>query len=201
MKTYKNKKTGETMTYKDGLMMVDRCVIEGKPDSDFWEEVVESKPLLVTEDGVDVFEFDTIEWVINGKYLYSTTLCKGHVSLIARRTNIYKVFFSKKLAIEYQDSLKIFTTEDGVDIFEGDRCYGGHVEVGIDDFCRSDWDGNGTGMQYFSTRKAIEEYIQLNKKRLSVANVMDTLKNEIPTIRMLDHELDDIQSALERIKL
>jgi|TARA_R110000822_G_scaffold6851_13_gene28696 hypothetical protein len=41
MKTYKNKKTGETMTYKDGLMMVDICVIEGKPDSDFWEEVVE----------------------------------------------------------------------------------------------------------------------------------------------------------------
>jgi hypothetical protein len=41
MKTYKHKKTGETMTYKDGLMMVDRCVIEGKPDSDFWEEVVE----------------------------------------------------------------------------------------------------------------------------------------------------------------
>tara|TARA_R110000782_G_scaffold261523_1_gene353218 strand:- start:157 stop:450 length:294 start_codon:yes stop_codon:yes gene_type:complete len=41
MKTYKHKNNGSTMTYKEGCMRVENLVIEGEPDLDYWEEIVE----------------------------------------------------------------------------------------------------------------------------------------------------------------
>jgi hypothetical protein len=56
----------------------------------------------------------------------------------------------------------LFKTEDGVEIFEGDRCYGGHLKVGIDDFCKSAWVGDSILMKYFSTKEAALECIKRN---------------------------------------
>tara|TARA_R110000772_G_scaffold68118_4_gene150926 strand:+ start:17887 stop:18681 length:795 start_codon:yes stop_codon:yes gene_type:complete len=71
----------------------------------------------------------------------------------------------------------LFTTEDGVDIFKGDRCYGGRCKDGLHALNLSNWDGNGTGMQYFSTRKAAEEYILMSTPCLSINDVINSADN------------------------
>lgn len=43
MKTFKHKINGQIMTYKDGCMMIDRCVVEGEPDLNYWEEIFADK--------------------------------------------------------------------------------------------------------------------------------------------------------------
>lgn len=42
-KTFKHKKTGELITYKDGCIYTNRTVIEAEPNLEFWEEVVEKE--------------------------------------------------------------------------------------------------------------------------------------------------------------
>ncbi len=41
MKTFKHKTTGSIMTYKDGCMQIGNLVIEGTPNLNYWEEIVE----------------------------------------------------------------------------------------------------------------------------------------------------------------
>ena len=62
----------------------------------------------------------------------------------------------------------LFTTEDGVDIYEGDRYY----TVRNRDFSIA-YDGNGFKAQgkHFSTQEAAQEYILMNKPCLSINDV------------------------------
>lgn len=41
MMTFKHITNGSTMTYKDGCMQIDNLVIEGTPNLNYWEEVIE----------------------------------------------------------------------------------------------------------------------------------------------------------------
>lgn len=47
MKTFKHKINGQIMTYKDGCMMIDRCVVEveSEPNLEYWEEISADKKL------------------------------------------------------------------------------------------------------------------------------------------------------------
>lgn len=71
----------------------------------------------------------------------------------------------------------LFKTEDGVDVFEGDECY----IVWTTEFTFNSrepvkmWAKLGPSAKYFSTLKAAEAYLVLNKPCLSYNDVMKTL--------------------------
>tara|TARA_R110000772_G_scaffold68118_4_gene150902 strand:+ start:3442 stop:4188 length:747 start_codon:yes stop_codon:yes gene_type:complete len=248
MKTYKHKKTGETMTYKDGLMMVDRCVIEGKPDSDFWEEVVEKnyKILEWSNPASNCFECSLRQvdstWIIKSvkrlsdgeiftvddfynkkrDYTYGGKMTKFKIHEIKlsevhgitftyyRRESVYNAHL---LSDNLTKISKIFTTEDSVDIFKGDFCcvvsknynrYPAVCTYVVDNesiFHRPD------ANYYFSTTNAASEFLKLNTKLLSILDVMDTIRDGNtgahghPGFGLPDYLIDNIQSALEKIKL
>jgi len=61
----------------------------------------------------------------------------------------------------------LFITEDGVDIFEDDKCYGGYKNrTSISGFIYYNWKGHGLNMIYFSTKQATQEYIDSKKPKL-----------------------------------
>lgn len=66
MKTYKHKTNGSTMTYKDGCMKVENLVIEGEPDLNYWEEVINKKIIF------DTYCHGYYTQQPNGKWFYST---------------------------------------------------------------------------------------------------------------------------------
>lgn len=76
---------------------------------------------------------------------------------------------------------KLFTTEDGVDIYEGDKfCYI-HPSYGYKMFdcvasANTDYNINPNYTKKFSSKEALEEYILMNKPCLSVNDVMDIRK-------------------------
>lgn len=69
----------------------------------------------------------------------------------------------------------LFTTEDGVDIFEGDSYYSYNLELDIsskfDSACLK-ISGKNTDNKYFSTKEKAEEYILMNKPCLSLNDVL-----------------------------
>lgn len=74
----------------------------------------------------------------------------------------------------------LFTTEDGVDIYEGDYC----SHVNISDLTKRARTSYNTGnsynpkiTKYFSTEEAAEEYILMNKPCLSILDVLDSQDN------------------------
>lgn len=72
---------------------------------------------------------------------------------------------------------KLFTTEDGVDIYEGEECWAGYVEEGIDSFYPSNWAGTGKNMKYFSTKGAAEEYINKHNITFTLEEVVKIVNN------------------------
>ncbi len=70
----------------------------------------------------------------------------------------------------------LFTTEDGVDIFEGDKYY--YVDENIELFHvrkAIHTSGQDEYFKYFSTKEKAEEYISLNKPKYSEKQVTDYL--------------------------
>lgn len=100
----------------------------------------------------------------------------GTISKFEVDSNGIRVFFEEKPK-NYHVSLNsirhiktpLFTTEDGIDIFEGDRVYSV-----TPNFCI----GYSGSLKYkpiqlcFSTKEAVEEYILMNKPSLSINDVM-----------------------------
>lgn len=75
---------------------------------------------------------------------------------------------------------KLFTTEDGVDIYEGDKTFW------VLNAEESDWqvknfiaqpDCIGENWSCFSTEAAAKEYVKMSKPNLSVRDVLQTLKS------------------------
>lgn len=78
-------------------------------------------------------------------------------------------FLVKKL------SKPLFTTEDGVDIFEGDRYYWIIKDLRDSNVCSTKAtksSPNGYNLLYFSTKEKAEEYILMNKPILSVNDIL-----------------------------
>lgn len=73
----------------------------------------------------------------------------------------------------------LFTTEDGVKIFEGDRIYwqspmtGNIVDCTIDS--KEDLLFNTEGRKFFSTKEAVEEHVLMNKPCLSYEEIMEQI--------------------------
>jgi hypothetical protein len=178
-RTFKHKKTGEVAYYKDGVCRQGRfCVEIGvEPSSEYWEEVIENPPLTKTFDGVDVFEGDNVAWVIRGEFSYMLTLHKIHIKSCLQNSEIYKIFSSKKKALEWVEENRpkvLFTTRDNVDLKFGDKFYVVdtqyfkifEAEAGIT-FKSEKWIKNS-----YADKKLAEEWIVMNKPVLSLNNLL-----------------------------
>ena len=71
----------------------------------------------------------------------------------------------------------LFTTEDGVDIFENDSYYVATKEFYILQHVKANY-GSGTSLiaKYFSTKEKAEEYILLNKPCLSLNDIFKNVE-------------------------
>jgi hypothetical protein len=103
----------------------------------------------------------------------------GIISKFEIDSNGVRVFFEEK-PINYHVNLntlkhveKLFTTEDGVDIYEGDSFYFVTESFVI---VRTTVLTLKNSNNIFSTRKAAEEYILRNKPSLSINEVLDFLE-------------------------
>lgn len=67
----------------------------------------------------------------------------------------------------------LFTTEDGVDVFEGDKLY--YILKSFEIHCNpaNKYDGKNNDYKYFSTKEKAEEFVILNKPCLSVQELIN----------------------------
>lgn len=148
-------KKGIWVTIKTGGMHLDRI-----------KEI--RKPILVTEDGVPVYSYDTTQhWVINGNYEYALGLCRPNVELVERSPNTYKLFSTEIAAREYvRKNTPLFTTEDGVRIFKGDTYWcvntAPHLWSVFEQTANERTQLNKT-VKAFTTEVAAREYVRKNK--------------------------------------
>lgn len=97
--------------------------------------------------------------------------------------------FNNYSALEYFKASKrpkpLFTTEDGVEIFEGDRCWfvdlrDNKYEIDFYDFIRYSTNDEAdlathNFLRYFSTEEKAKEYMIINKPCISVSDVYNIL--------------------------
>jgi hypothetical protein len=153
------------------------------------------QPLFITEDDFPIYQGDTYCCVNTAPHLWSIFQQTAKEKTILNKTVI--AFKSVDLAQKYIDDnkpkVKLFTTEDGVDIFEGDKVYG--VEV-INNFkllivenCIMKTTHNPKHCIYLSTKEKAEEYILMNNPCLSINDVLSvsypSIKNRVITVRKL----------------
>lgn len=87
-----------------------------------------------------------------------------------------------------KNKTKLFTTEDNVEIFEGDKYYSVHIKglkiIENDDYQPKQ--GNIHDWKRFSSKKAAEEYILMNKPCLSIKDIAPIIGrvNEITYINL-----------------
>lgn len=81
IKKFKHKKTGEIITYENGVIKSGTFVLDigCEPSKEFWEEIV-VKPLMITSDGVNLYEGDTfffidIHWGVYKSLTNTYTAC------------------------------------------------------------------------------------------------------------------------------
>lgn len=192
MKKFKHKKTGEIATYKDGVLKSSGfCVEIGvEPSSEFWEEVIEKDYLILTYNDSnyikiirsvkrltdneiffigDKVKTDGLSWDEIQTIQSFQTNSNGFFARLGREEN--SSFVTYKRLDELKKVKKLFTTQDGIDMYEGDKCWAGYLEEGIESFEFLDYEGTSKRMIYFSTKKAAKEYILMNKPCLSLNDV------------------------------
>ena len=113
-KVFKHRKTGEIAYYKDGILKSGDCCIEigVEPSSDIWE-----KPIWKTEDGVDVFERESVAWVIRENFKYTLPINSLHIEACLVHKDTYKVFSSEISAKNYlRNNEKKYSLNDMVSV-------------------------------------------------------------------------------------
>lgn len=225
MKTYKHKKTGEIITYKDGVIKSANCSIETgvEPSKQFWEEIIfeiisfinsEEQIFVKNEIGIfkterdnelndfgnwrtlkHIFDVATDLKIYSVKRLYDNEIFsigdkinfRGlYGNNNAHKYDTIKGFKFKQdgsLGVKYHNGLVgiekiqkykevLFTTEDGVDIFEGDEVtWLFRDELKIAGTRKAD-KNMYTDLKYFSKKEKTEEYILLNKSCLSLNDLL-----------------------------
>lgn len=165
MKTFKHKSNGSTMTYKDGCMKIENLVIEGEPNLDYWEEVVEKIPLLISEDGYDIFEGDGV-FILNFEYKVVTYIpfCPN-LPLLGN----YRVFKNLDNLNKYIS----YTTAEGNIIREGQVFY---IYNDVKSKCEETSYGHFKNEKYngkrFKTKEEVEQIILMNKPCLSLNDLL-----------------------------
>lgn len=139
------------------------------------------KPLFTTEDGCEIYNGDKYYLVSMGslnKQLYVNRYTAHPKGLWQSKNNIH-LFGDIDNANEYiRKNTKLFTTEDGVDIFEGDKFYCITIPNRYDIVERVGGDmlainEESVRKRCFSTKEAAEEYILMNKPCLSYNDLND----------------------------
>jgi hypothetical protein len=136
--------------------------------------------LMTTNDNVnlsleDSYWYIDIDYEISKKMICSTQdLNKG----IAR-------FSTKEKCDEYINSKKVlFTTEDGVDVYEGDIYW---LITGDLSYCGQKASPIDKGRKFghvYSTKEKAQEYIELNKPKYSYNQIYDFIKKQESTNNM-----------------
>ena len=229
IRKFKNKKTGEIITYKDGIIKSGNCSIETgvEPSSEFWMELTyeilsfKSKfdkfynprlqkdgtflnnPLMSQNGGGA-----SLKWMLNEDEYYISSvkrLSDGEVFSIGDKINFRGLYgnnskhkydtikgFELKqdgsLGVKYHNDLvgiekiqkykeALFTTEDGVDIFEHDIYYAVNPELVI-----SKWTAYKNLIQknvkIFAKKEKAEEHILMSKPCLSLNDLLSVWGDE-----------------------
>jgi hypothetical protein len=89
---------GFSATYAEGLTAEDFMIIcqQTENNPDFWEEIVDKKPLFTTEDGVNVFNDGATIWVVAPHDYNIKIMTAGDFN--SRYDENIKAFSSKKAA-------------------------------------------------------------------------------------------------------
>ena len=133
---------------------------------------VYQKPLFTTFDNVHIFKGDscypvTEDLVIKG--IYNDVRSDG-------RVHNRKYFSTKQAAQEYIDSKKVlFTTEDGVDIKNGQKAY--YLHKGFYTVCEAITPTGHESYLWFSTKEVAEKYVLMNEPKLSINDIKDVSVN------------------------
>lgn len=132
--------------------------------------------LFTTEDSVDIYKGD-IYWFVNIRVL---TLSRHRADGQYLAEDVLR-FSTKQKAEEYiAKSKPILTTEDGVDIFEGDDSW--HVDnyFGIGKGYLKENEFNPLiKYKHFSTEKAAKDWIKMNKPKYSMNDLINCCENMV----------------------
>jgi hypothetical protein len=153
------------------------------------------QPLFITEDGFPIYQGDTYCCVNTAPHLWSIFQQTAKEKTILNKTVI--AFKSIDLAQKYIDDnkpkVKLFTTEDGVDIFENDEVWGITKNVWKPFYRNAKLNNKIVTETWFhgkfSTKEKAEEYILMNKPCLSINDFLSvsyfTVKSKTRTIKRL----------------
>tara|TARA_R110000868_G_scaffold1452_5_gene11425 strand:- start:7167 stop:8054 length:888 start_codon:yes stop_codon:yes gene_type:complete len=135
------------------------------------------QPIFLTHDGKDIFAGDKLWWV-NKKTFYSKYFVPTPSVTFFSDLNAY--FLTKEAAEDYVEKNKgLFTTDDGVEVREGDMIYVTNIEGSYKtSFYIDEWRPQ-CDRKSFSTEQALDKYILNNKPAISIKEFW-----EISSMRM-----------------
>jgi hypothetical protein len=135
-------------------------------------------PLFTTFDGEDIYEYTNrgFVWVIDNKFEYMLPVRDVNVKGSLTTPETYKVFSTKESAekwVKENTKKPLFTTYDGVDIFEKDETYAVGLDFNVSE--KKYFLGTYPNAKYFAEKERAEEYILMNKPLLSINDIIDIL--------------------------
>jgi hypothetical protein len=197
-KKFKNRKTGDIGYYKDGVFKQGRCCVDigHEPSNEFWEDVTEEYEILeiigkygavssyreeADKDLIDKSIFkvkrlpDGEVFTLRDKYT-----CGGGIGGMISKFTIFgdELLVNNGISLDELDVPKeaLFTTEDGVEIFEGDTPYiltNENILSVAYNFSKKDFEG--TKAKVFAKKENVEKYIEDNKKIYSRKDIETAL--------------------------
>jgi hypothetical protein len=200
MKKFKHKITGEIITYKDGVMKVKNLCIEAEPNLNFWEDITNiGNEYEVLEYTIGKYGSITInpDWTASEYYIHKIKrLCDSEIFTIGDKvvTPSGQKFIISEFYMDCNDEhllcngektgaghinitkIKklnhLFKTLDGVDIFNGDDYFSVNIkDLKVNKNHQLDL-SNLNDWRIFSTESAAKEFIILNKKSLSLNDII-----------------------------
>ena len=151
------------------------------------------EPTFITEDGIEVYGGLKVAFLSTKTWLIATATVPHNANLFKGDTGEFKYFSSKAAAEEYVRTHKpgpLFTTEDGVPIFTNDTYWSLAFDCPVLEWNwiaieqKADYTHEGMeqkkpplGRKQFSTKKAAEDWILMNKPVLSVNDVIKVRGN------------------------
>lgn len=163
-------------------------------NGEFWEELIPSKVILTTEDGVNLYVGDL-------NYVPQRRDC-GRFTGTVLETKIKESSYSdpslrfakKENAEDYIKKYKYYTTVDGYAIRKGDKFY-----IYDDKFQKIQYGefGHFTAEKYngkrYRTKEEVESLVELNKKQYSLKDIHKLLNR----VSWKLHSREDVLNALE----
>jgi hypothetical protein len=123
-------------------------------------------PIFLTHDGKDIFDGDKLWYVNKQDHYKSYFIASKNQSFFSDRM---AYFLTRQEAEDYIEKNKVlFTTEDGVNIKEGDMYYFVDTDFSIHTTKAHSGAGQYSEIKYFSTVEEAHEYVMQNVKALSI---------------------------------